>query len=198
MGVRAGPARRTERWHRPCSRLREGAFSRELPVESSACSIATPCRMSLSSLVAPIWLMVCAVGGLLLGQDLEQRPLYGLLLGAAAGNLPFVLLGAGHAILMAWRPERPRCRCGRCGSEEYQLTGSRWRSSGSIILFYRCPACGRRYGCTGSRFLELGSPRFVSSYRKLPRADDKRGAPQGPPNTVTPGSQLQSGEATLR
>ena len=134
-------------------------------MERTPCVVASDWRMSLSSLAAPIWLMLCAVGGMLLGQDLEQRPLYGLLLGAAAGNLPFVVLGAGHAILMAWRPERPPCRCGRCGSEEYELTGSRWRSSGSMVLFYRCPACGRRYGGTGARFQELGSQSAPSTSR---------------------------------
>lgn len=122
--------------------------------------------MNLSSLAAPIWLMLCAACGMLLGYQLQQRPFLGFALGAFAGNLPFLLLGAGHAVLMAWHPERPRCRCGQCGSEEYEVTGSTGGTPDSILL-YRCPACGRRYGRIGSRFLQLRAGGSPSSYMKL-------------------------------
>lgn len=133
----------------------------------SSCPIVSACGMSRSSLAAPIWLMLCAASGMLLGYQLQQRPFLGLALGALAGNLPFVLLGAGHGVLLAWRPERPRCRCGRCRSEQYEFTGAEGRASGSIIFRYRCPACGRRYGRMGSRFLELESGGSGSIYMKL-------------------------------
>lgn len=72
---------------------------------------AAECGMSRASLAAPIWLMLCAAGGMMLGHQLAERPFLGLVAGALAGNIPILLLGAGDAVMNALHTVRPAASC---------------------------------------------------------------------------------------
>jgi hypothetical protein len=55
---------------------------------------------------------------------------------------------------MAWRPDRPICRCGKGRSEEYEYIGPE-QITAETVFEYRCPFCGRRYRQKEKRFWEF-------------------------------------------
>jgi hypothetical protein len=79
----------------------------------------------------------------------------GMTNGMLIAALPVFLLVLIYLILMAWRPDLPTCRCGKCRYKNYMYIGpsDMIRADGSFR--FKCPKCGRVYEKNLNRFNEL-------------------------------------------
>ena len=112
--------------------------------------------MSLCQLL-PLFVVGSAAIGGAIAAFLGLDPFMGLTFGFLAGLSPLTLFGLGYALMMRWRPDRPVCRTGACGSLDYEFL--EWRKSETedgrpFSFVYRC-RCGHRYIQHDKRFLEL-------------------------------------------
>lgn len=121
-------------------------------------------RMSASHLnlekILPIFVILCATGGALIGYRWGNSAVMGAGIGLAVGFSPLLLLAIGYGFIMLWLPERPTCMCGECNSKDYQYLGPFSRPDDGAY-YYQCPRCGREYRLKNKRFdLRLSEDNF--------------------------------------
>ena len=112
-----------------------------------------PCRL------IPLLLLGSTLGGGAIAASLGHAPLAGALTGFLLGLSPLVLLGLAYACWNGWRPDRPRCRMGRCGADDYEFLERRETplAGGPMQSYlYRC-RCGDRYVQRGRRFVQIAT-----------------------------------------
>jgi hypothetical protein len=106
--------------------------------------------------VYPVFIMLCiAISGAI--AHVSGAPLlHVIILGLAVGMAPLVLMGIMSILMVAWCPDRPMCRCGKCRSDDYSYV-----ESGNItvetVFEYQCPFCSRTYRQRDKRFWEFSS-----------------------------------------
>lgn len=123
--------------------------------------------MSLSRAL-PLLVIVSAAGGGVVAQFIGASVAVGVAIGLAAGMTPIAVLSIGYLVLMAWRPDRPTCRCGKCQSEQYELVGPE-QVTAATVFEYRCPFCGRAYRQAKNRFWELARDGSEIPYMSVSR-----------------------------
>jgi hypothetical protein len=113
--------------------------------------------MSLCS-AYPVFVILCVAIGGAIAHFTDAPVLYGISIGLAVGFAPLVLLGIIYSLMMAWRPDRPTCRCRKCQYMHYE---SVWPEEITVteetVYEYRCPFCSRTYRQKGKRFWEVSS-----------------------------------------
>ncbi|KPJ97771.1 MAG: hypothetical protein AMK71_12580 [Nitrospira bacterium SG8_35_4] len=106
----------------------------------------------------PVFIILSVVIGWAIAHFRNVPVLYGISIGMSVGMAPLFLLGIIYALMMAWRPDRPMCRCGKCQSEDYEFV---WREEIPVmkktIYEFRCPSCSRTYRKKDKRFWEVSS-----------------------------------------
>ena len=110
-------------------------------------------QKGLSGAFLPLFVLGSAAVGGAVAYFTGRTILIGVTVGFFLGFSPLVLLGTAYFLLIAWRPDRPICRCGKCQSERYDFIGTEQVSDGKIYR-YRCPVCGREYKQKDNRFWE--------------------------------------------
>ncbi len=101
----------------------------------------------------PIWFVLCASAGALIGSVTGHGAIHGLVDGMVIAALPLVLSGLAYLVVVLWRPDLPACRCGQCRAKGYEYVGSNTGLQAGVR--YRCPRCGRVYELSRGRFDEL-------------------------------------------
>lgn len=112
--------------------------------------------MNLSRVI-PLLVVGSAAGGGAIAAYTGHDVLVGVASGFLIGLSPLLLLGLAYAFLVAWRPDRPACRNGRCRADDYEFLewpeGARKEGTGCSYC-YQC-RCGDRYVQRGTRFVEI-------------------------------------------
>lgn len=102
----------------------------------------------------PIVFILCALIGAIVGKTTGHGILHGMTDGMIIAALPVFLLILTHLIWMAWRPDRPVCRCGQCRYKDYVYLGSTGETRVESTIQFKCPKCGRLYEQNCNRFDE--------------------------------------------
>ena len=106
----------------------------------------------------PVFIMLCVAIGGAVAHFSDVPVLYGISIGMAVSMAPLVLLGIMYSLMMAWRPDRPMCRCGKCQSGDYEsLRPEEITVTKETVYEYRCPFCSRTYRQKDKRFWEVSS-----------------------------------------
>ena len=116
----------------------------------------------------PVFIILSVASGGAIAHSSDALMLNGLLIGLAVGMVPLVLLGIIYALMMAWRPDRPICRCGDCQSSEYEYLGPQEITEESEYE-YQCPFCSRTYRQKDKRFWEVSSDGSEIPYMVISR-----------------------------
>jgi hypothetical protein len=117
--------------------------------------------------VFPWFVVLCMAGGGILAHRSGASLMAGVAGGLGVGMLPLLVLGAIYWLMMAWRPERPPCVCGKCKSDEYVSVGPMVKPEDSTY-YYKCPHCGCEYRSHGSLF-DLKTAHGYSPYMEISR-----------------------------
>jgi hypothetical protein len=105
----------------------------------------------------PIWFVLCASAGTIIGSATELGAIRGLTGGMLIAVFPLFLLGLTYLFLMLWRPTLPTCRCRQCNYKGYKYIGSTDGLQAVDSIRFRCPQCGRVYELSHDRFDELAN-----------------------------------------
>jgi hypothetical protein len=104
----------------------------------------------------PVFIILCVAIGGAMARFTNAPVLYGISIGMAVGMAPLALLGIIYALMMAWRPDRPACRCGKCQSGDYEpVMPETMTFTEETVFEYRCPFCSRTYRQKNNRFWEF-------------------------------------------
>lgn len=103
----------------------------------------------------PIGFIICAIIGAIIGRVSGHGVLRGMTNAMIIAALPVFLLILIYLILMAWRPDLPVCRCGKCRCRDYRYAGSTDSPRAASIVHFECPKCGRVYEKDHGSFNEL-------------------------------------------
>lgn len=110
----------------------------------------------------PLWFILCAAAGALLGNVTGYGPVQGLVDGIIVAVSPLFLMMLAHGIMSLWRPIIPPCRCGKCTYKEYRYVSH--ASDDSSGIRFQCPACGRVYASSRGRFDEVSDDGRIVPY----------------------------------
>ncbi len=102
----------------------------------------------------PIWFILCALAGAIIGSVTGHGAIRGLINGMLAAASPIFLLTAAHLLLRLWRPDLPACRCGHCSSRGYKYIAPTDGPQAGAPRRFQCPQCERVYELAGGRFDE--------------------------------------------
>ncbi len=95
-------------------------------------------------------------GGAILASALGRSPFNGAVIGVFIAVIPLIVLGITYGVMMAWRADRPVCRCGQCRSINYEFVGpDNVVFEPGMAFDYRCPTCKRHFRARDSRFVEV-------------------------------------------
>ena len=122
--------------------------------------------MNLSSRLFPVFVMACATIGAAVANSFSLPILLGAVIGLIVGFSPLVIIAIGYFLLMAWRPDRPLCRCGRCRSKQYQYAGPT-QITAATVYEYQCPFCSRVYRQEGDCFREVSGDGSAIPYMRI-------------------------------
>jgi hypothetical protein len=112
----------------------------------------------------PLWFILCAAMGALLGSVTGYGAVRGLVDGLIVAASPLFLLMLALALMSLWRPVLPPCRCGKCTHKEYRHV-----SPASDIpsgIRFQCPECGRVYASSKERFDEITNDGRIVPYMR--------------------------------
>ncbi len=112
----------------------------------------------------PIWLILCAATGALLGNVTGYGTVRGLADGMIVAVSPIFLLMLALALMSLWRPILPPCRCGKCNHKGYRYVSP--ASDNPSGIRFRCPECGRVYESSGGRFDEVSNDGHIIPYMR--------------------------------
>jgi hypothetical protein len=109
-------------------------------------------------LAYPVFIILSVASGGAIAHFTDTSVLYGIFIGLAVGLAPLGLLGIINVLMMAWCPDRPICKCGKCRSMDYKNVGPEEMTLTEETVFeYQCPFCSRTYKQKDKRFLEISS-----------------------------------------
>jgi hypothetical protein len=114
----------------------------------------------------PIWFVLCASAGAIIGSATGHGAIRGLTDGMLIAAAPIFVLVLAHLLLMLWRPDLPACRCGRCRHRGYRYVGSADDGKAGIPHRFSCPRCGRVYELSDGRFDELANDGHTVPYMR--------------------------------
>ena len=117
----------------------------------------------------PILLGACIGAGALIAKSIEASLLSGAFYGLLVGVLPMAVLGVLHAGMMWWRPDLPRCKCGKTKYGEYEYIGPNEEFSEDTWYENRCPKCGRHYKSKASVVVECDANGSTIPFMKVSR-----------------------------
>ncbi len=103
----------------------------------------------------PIWFVLCASAGAIIGRMTGDGIIRGLIAGMLVAALPLFLLVLVNLLLMLWRPNLPTCSCRQCNQKGYRYIDSADGHQTGVSVRFGCPRCGRLYELSRDRFNEL-------------------------------------------
>jgi predicted RNA-binding Zn-ribbon protein involved in translation (DUF1610 family) len=103
----------------------------------------------------PIWFVLCALAGAVIGAVTGHGAIRGLTDGMLIAALPLFLLLLAYPLLILWRPTLPICRCRQCNHKGYKYVGPTDGLQVGGSVRFRCPQCGRVYELSRDRFSVL-------------------------------------------
>jgi hypothetical protein len=112
----------------------------------------------------PIWFVLCASAGAIVGRVTGDGTIRGLVAGMLIAALPVFLLGLMYLLLMLWRPNLPICRCRQCNHKGYKYIDSADGHQTGVSIRYMCPQCERLYELSRDRFNEVANDGRIVPY----------------------------------
>ncbi len=115
--------------------------------------------------IYPWYIITCITIGLLVPLYTQTSLANGFFWGICAGMLPMTILGVLYLILIQWSPDRPRCICGKCSSNDYQYVDQE-KINDDLAFHFICPFCTREYRSCGGKF-ELKTKNGLTPYMEM-------------------------------
>lgn len=127
------------------------------------------CNMNLETLF-PLWFFLCIAAGSAVAHYTSTPIINGAGIGMIVGVAPIVGLTMLGVLIPWWRPDLPRCRCGKTKYGEYESIGSMLDPLTHEWCYEnQCPKCGRHYKSKSNVVYEVMPDGTMTPYMKTSR-----------------------------